>query len=331
MKVRPRAVLTALILLTVVSAPSAQQRIEDMKEFNAGHLAYRTHVYLEFSSRSSSQVVLFPDDGFSGKTFRDKPDGTPSWGRMLQARDFNAYMFDHVGCGSSIPPPDENIVPMTEKTAFGVFQMMVATKAQMVIAHGMSAGFAIKGCTQREDAGHSLVLIDPIGPQGWQDFTDLTPADLFERRQNLDDALWQEWGFGKRAGRLRSGIDVDAATADSLLAGYERDQPHYAMTLLTGIDTDTQVNETLHLEDVPVLVVRTTAADATQIAREEQVARRLVEAGCRVERLDLGAVEGLEDTTGLPWVGAKAEAVLEELLAWYERQDVEPPTPWGRR
>lgn len=329
MRIIPRAALTSLLLLSVASAATAQQRIEDMKEVDAGDLAYRTHIYLEFSSRSSSQVVLFPGDGFSGRTFRDKPDGSPSWGRMLQERGFNAYMFDHVGCGASIPPADEDIVKMTEKNVFGTFQMMVATKAQLVIAHGMASGFAIKGRSQRGDAGHSLILIDPIGPQGWQDSTDLTPADLFARRQNLDDVLWREWGFGEEAGRLRPDLDVDAATADSVLADYERDQPNYAMTLLTGIDTDTQVTETMHLQDFPVLVVRTTAADAEQIEREEQVVRRLVEAGCRVDRLDLAAVEGLENTTGLPWIGSRSAAVLEELLAWYDRQGIEPPVPWG--
>ncbi len=306
-------------LMAGIGISEAQvQPLDQLREIDGGDLQYRTHVYLAFHQVGVEQIVLLPPEGFSGAVFRTRVNGEPGWGEMLKERNYNAFMFDHVGCGSTIAPPNRDIVTLTDKTAWGTMQIMVATEAQLVIAQGFSAGFALLGKSNHEKGGFAFVLIDPIGPQGAQDDLKVSPAEWFARRDPLDDALWKEWGWGKRAHHLRKGTDLEPQWADSLLNLYEADQPDYGTVLLTGIDAAARVRDTRFLQGVPVLVVRTNAADQDQIRREDQVVAWLESAGCHVDRLKLRDVPGAEHTTALPWAGAEAEVVLDRFLSWYQ-------------
>jgi hypothetical protein len=90
------------------------------------------------------------------------------------------------------------------------------------------------------------------------------------------------------------------------------------MTELSTIEAGTAVNEFTFLQKVPVLIVRTTAADDEQIHREQQVSAWLEKAGCRVDHLDLSEHESTRHTTGLPWAGDEAGATLKLILQWYD-------------
>ena len=320
--------LTPVLLASLIAGstvPAAAQGLQNVDRIPAGDMKWRTLAHLEYSAPSLKNVVMFPGFGLSGESFRARPDGGPSWGKMMRERGFNAFMMDNVGCGDAQEPPNRNIETLFEMGLFGAYQMPFAAKAPLVVAHGQAAGLLVRARSFEPDVPRSLVLIDPIGPQYSQPMTDLTPRQLLERRDDPDH-VWRTWGFGPEYGVLREGLDLTVADAESLVAAYESDQPPYWVGLLTPMESNFEVRETMHLEGVPVLVVRTPAADREQIEREEHVVRWMREHGMKVDRLDLTADPDLRHVSGLPWVGDLAGAVLDEILAWFDSTGMMPTT-----
>ncbi len=327
----PARVLPFLLLLLAMAfdpaSVAAQRHLAepadvDISEFDSGDIAFRTHTYFQMARPLALPFVFFPGDGLSGIYFRDKPDGSPGWTRRIEERGYNALAMDHVGCGRSIPPPDDDILKLFEKGLYGVYQMGMATRPEMAVAHEMAAGLLLKARSLDAAVGRSLVLIDPIGPQYAQPIPEIEPEDLLPRRADPRAWYWKHWGLGPRVGRLRAGIDLDAAAADSLMQALEPRQPAYWAGLLTRMDSGLEVREPYLLEGVPVLVVRTPAADRAQIAREEAVVQWMIERKMRVDRLDLSRDPALKNVSGLPWMGDLSDRVLDRFLEWLEGLDL---------
>jgi hypothetical protein len=315
-----RSSIPLLLLVLATALPGAahaqQKTLAEMPEIPTGDMNYRSWTYVAYAATQAPYFAMIPGDGLSGATFRERPNGEPSWGRMAQQRGFNVFMLDRVGCGKAPEPPDRNLTRILETGLFGVYQVGFATKAGLMIAHADAAGMAVRARSFDPDVAASMVLIDPIGPQGAQPMTDLTPREVLERLRDPDHP-WVTWGLGPEHGVLREGLDLTPAEAESLVANHEDDQPAYWAGLLTDMDSDYRVREPMHLDDLPVLVIRTPAADAAQIEREDHVVRWMTERGMRVDRLDLSSHPTLKDTSGLPWAGDLADEVFEEIWTWY--------------
>lgn len=315
-----RSSIPLLLLVLATASPPAvhaqQKTLADLPEIPMGDLDYRSWAHVEFADAKAPFVAMIPGDGLSAATFRERPNGEASWGRMAHQRGFNAFMLDRVGCGKAPEPPDRDFLRILETGLFGVYQVGYAPRAGLLIAHADAAGMAVRARSFHPRVAASMVLIDPIGPQGAQPVTDLTPREVLERRRDPDHP-WATWGFGPERGVLRDGLDLTAAEAESLVANHEDDQPAYWAALLTDMDSDYRVREPMHLDGLPVLVIRTPAADAAQIEREEHVVRWMTERGVRVDRLDLSSHPTLKNTSGLPWTGDLAEDVFEEIWTWY--------------
>jgi hypothetical protein len=322
---RLRALLSlslCLVLILSVAGPSPAQDKVDISEFNSGDIDFRTYSYLQLAKPLALPFVFFPGDGVRAVYFRDKPDGSPGWTRRVEERGFNALAMEHVGSAVAITPPDDDILKLMEKGLYGVYQVGMATRPEFAVGHEMAAGLLLKARSQDEGVGRALILIDPIGPQRSQPMTTLTPRDLYEQRQDLPDHLWRKWGFGPREGKLRRGLDLSMAAAESLLSTYDGGQPAYWAGLLTEMQSGLEVREPIKLFDLPVLVVRTPAADKEQIAREEAVVAWMVERGMRVDRLDLTKDPILKNVSGLPWMGDLSDEVLERFFEWHSELDL---------
>lgn len=310
----------ALALLSIAAATaapaSAQQHASELTEFNAGDINYRTFVYFEFSSEIAPQVALIPGDGLLGSTFRFKPDGSPGWGKMLLERGYNVYMLDNVGCGRAIEPPSDDFAKLVAMAQFGVEQIGAATIPVFMVAHGQAAGLALYSRSIEPRTAQSLVLVDPIGPQGTQPMTELTPEEVLERWRERDDWNWRRWGFGPRYGKLRRGVDVDEESARAVVDGFDAKQPAYWTALLTPMESGLRVESDFNLRGVPVMVIRTPAADAEQIERENAVVDWMQSMGMEVTRLDLREDPRFASSTGLPWIGDVAEPLLEHVIEW---------------
>ena len=157
----------------------------------------------------------------------------------------------------------------------------------------------------------------------------MTFEEALEARESFDDELWRRYGFGPRVGKLYEGLDVDLATATAVYEGYDRDCFQIRPALLQPMISPVRVRGTARLEGWYVLMVRTPAADDAQVAREEALTAWLREAGVIVETLDLAADPAFAGVTGLPWIGAKAPAVLERFVDWYRRVVLLAPEPQG--
>ena len=301
--------------LLAAGLPAANAQVPS--EFDAGDIYFRTHVYFEMSSTTSPGVDLIPGEGLSGKTFRERPSGEPGWGRMLKDQGWNVFQLDHVGCGNTLPPPNDDPLMIIDKGLYGVYQLGIASQPRLAVAHGFATALVIKAKSWDERASASAVLIDPWGPQFVNPMLDLDAADLVENEAERADRVWREFGFGKRYGELRKGLDLTMEEAKTLVDGYEHDQPPYWAGLLTGLDSGFDLREPIKLLDWPVLLVRTPAADATQIEREKAVRSWLEEVGCKVDFVDLSK-EGFGDVSALPWAGARSGEVLDFIMTWWE-------------
>jgi hypothetical protein len=315
-----------LVVLGLYDAPSSAQHASELTEFQAGDLNVRTHIYFEFSSETALQALLAPGDGLRGETFRWKPDGSPSWGKMLHQRGYNVYMLDNVGVGKAPPTRSDDFPFLANQGLEGLRVVGAATIPDLVIAHGEAAGFALKARSMEPRAGEALVLIDPIGPQGSQPMVSMSPAQEYARWIDRKNHIWRRWGFGPKYGTLRRGIDVTEEIARTVVDSYEDDQPAYWVALLTPMDVPLQVREGDLLENLPVLVIRTHGADREQIERENAVVAWMQGFGMRVDRLDLTRDPDLKNTSGLPWIGDLSDAVFARIVQWRDTVRADPAT-----
>lgn len=315
-----------LVVFGLVAQSAAQTHASELTEFQAGDLYFRTHIYFEFSSETALQAVLAPGDGLSGSSFRWRPDGQPSWGKMLHERGYNVYMLDNVGVGKALPPPSDDFAILADQGRNGLQLAGAAADPDLLIAHGEAAGFALKARSMEPRVGRAFVLIDPIGPQGSQPMVSITPAQEYARWTDRKNHIWRRWGFGSKYGTLRRGIDVTEEIARGVVDAYDDDQPAYWVALLTPMDVPLQVREGYLLENLPVLVIRTHGADREQIERENAVVAWMQGFGMRVDRLDLTRDPELKNTSGLPWIGDLSSAVFERIMQWRDSVRADPPT-----
>lgn len=324
---------TLLVALATLLAAPAQAQLDGTGprffDFDAGDIDYRTHMYCWFWDVQAPQINLVPGGYIGGEAFLETAYGEPGWAKLLQLRGCNAYALDMVGAHNTDPLPGNDLVMLIDKGLWGVYQMGMGTQPHLMLGHGAHAAYVITARARDPKVAMSGVLIDPWGPQGAQPLVDLDPATAYERHADLRDTLWRQWGLGPAYGEIEGEKDLDQAGFDNFFERYiDPAQPPYWAAAVTGLDTQLRVNQDIYLQGWPVLVVRTPAADAEQIAREESVVAWLKERGVEVERLDLSTVPGLEVVTGIPFAGHRAAEVLEAMWPWMETQLQRPrPTP----
>lgn len=320
--------LLLLALLAPTDASAQGNTLESMKQLPGGNLRYRTLTQLEYLSQDAPSVMLAGGFGMEAEDFRRRVGGAPGWGKLLYERGYNAWMLDNVGQGQAQAPPDRDLDALFEHGLYGHYQIGYAGQAGVAILHGQAAGLGLRAASLSDRFAQSLVLIDPIGPPGAQPKMDYDPARLMAERRDPDH-VWRTWGFGPARGEVREGLDLTAAQAESLTVSYDGSQPPYWAAMLTGLDSPFEVREPMNLAGVPVLVVRTPAADAEQIEREEHVIEWMTERGMRVETWDLSDDPVLKNVSAMPWQGELAPQMLDRILEWYTSlEDV--PVPMGR-
>lgn len=312
-------VLALVLIASILPSPAAAQKnvLYEMKEIPGGDLRYRTLSYLEYAGEFAPVVFLGPGFGLSGHTFRRRVGGEPGWGKLLKERGYTAWMLDNVGVGKAQRPPNADLDLIFRHGLFGNFQIGLANRSALVILHEQAAGMGLRARSFDDKYTDAMVLIDPIGPTRSQPMLDYDPARLLAEREDPNH-LWRSMGFGPVRGAMHDGLDLTSAEADSLIEVYDPEQPPYWAALLTDYDANYEVREAIKLAGVPVLVVRTPAADAVQIEREEALVRWMNERGMIVETLNLADETDLAGTSAMPWAGELAPRVLDEIMAWYE-------------
>jgi len=325
----PRFVFALLAAIVCISPARAQENIlYKVDELPGGDLSYRTLFYIEFDSEVAPTIIMEAGFGLTAETLRRRIGGAPGWGKLLKERGYNAWMLNNVGVGRSETPRDRDLDQLFKFGSFGNFQVGYANDGSLAILHGQAAGLGLRSASYGERYSDMFVLIDPIGPQGSQPFLPYEPAKRRAQREDPNH-IWQKWGFGPERGTIREGLDLSAAAAESLAAAYDPTQPPQWAGMLTHVDSPFEVREPLYLEGRDVLVIRTPAADDTQIEREKSLVKWMRERGMNVETMDLSDDPETEGVSALPWAGEKAPYVLERILSWYENLDG-AKTPVGR-
>ncbi len=303
----------------------AQAGQEMPEEFDTGDDYFPVHVYLRMAEAGAPAVTLFPGEGLSGVLFRDRPDGGPSWVDLLVERNFAALAVDWAGTGKVTELFNQDYLRALKAQVQGAYLMGRGSLPRLGIAHAEGAALLIKARSFGDYTSRTAVLIDPIGPQYSQPLERMSFDEALEARDGFDDALWQRWGFGKQVGNLDPGLDIDLDTAMRVFEGYNRHAIQIRPALLQPMISPIRVRGTARLQDWYVLIVRTRAADETQIRRETALTEWLDNAGANVELLDLNTEPAFSGTTGLPWIGTTAESLLDRLIEWYERAVILAP------
>lgn len=318
----PILLAIALSCLTATTAAGQAQKniLYDLDELPAGDLRYRTLIYLDYANENSPTVMLEAGFGLDAESLRRRIGGKPGWGKMLEERGYNAWMLNNVGVGRAQHPPDEDLDSLMKWGMYGHYQVGLANLAALSILHGQAAGMGLRAASYSRKFTDAMILIDPIGPQGSQPMMPFDPERLLAERFD-EDHIWREWAFGPERGATRDGLDLSVAEAESLYASYDRTNPPQWAGLLTHYDGPFEVEEPMNLEGVPVLVVRTPAADDEQIEREKALVRWMNERGMVVETWDLSEDAELKNVSGLPWAGELSSRVLDQMMSWYESLD----------
>lgn len=284
--------------------------------FGSGDLDYRTFTYASLVGQTVPSIYFVPDEGLPADIYVATIDRSPGWVQLVNKLGWNGFATDWVGCGGTEEPPDRDLMALTDKAVWGVYQMGIASGSDLMFARGLGCAFLIKSVAMDDRLKTPAVLLDPIGPRGAQPIPKGISAEaLIERQAKLREHLWVEWGFGPKYGKLYKGIDLTEEDFDRLMEErYEPDQPGYWANVFTGFDGDLEVREPIHLQDWPVLVVQSPHRSKEQLARTESVVQWLTERDVRVERMDLTDI--VEDITALPMLGKNAEVVLNAFVEW---------------
>lgn len=327
MKPARRAFLLLMgILLGLCPAASAQQ--EGMpSEFDSGDEYFPIHGYLRFLGQTNPLANLFPGQGISGLSFRERPDGGEDWMTTLEQLGFSSVAIDWPGTGRAGTPINEDYIRALKGHLTGCYDTGRGTGAKLSIAHAEAAAILIKARSFDPWVSRTAILIDPVGPQYSQPLEPMTLDQALAAREDFEDRLWRSWGFGPRAGELAPGLDIDPATAESFFAAYDRDAFQIRAALLQPILSDLRVRGPARLAGWRVLIVRTRGADAAQVRREEALTAWLRAADVHVDHLDLGAGADFATTTGLPWIGESAPQVIERFTLWFHEAIVHVPEP----
>jgi hypothetical protein len=289
------------------------------EEFDTGDDYFPVHVYLRMAEPGAPAVTLFPGEGISGVLFRDRPDDGPSWFDLLVERGFSALSVDWAGTGKVTELFNEDYLRALKAQVQDAYMVGRGSLPRLGIAHAEGAALLIKSRSFADFTSRTAVLIDPIGPQHSQPLERVSLDEALEARNGFDETLWRRWGFGPRVGELNPGLDIDLETAMRVFESYSRHAIQIRPALLQPMISPIRVRGAGQIQDWYVLIVRTPAADAAQIRREQALTEWLGAAGAIVELLDLNADPAFSTATGLPWIGSSAGSLLDRMLEWYER------------
>jgi len=322
-----RPILLLFSILALHATPAAAQEANQPRfpmflDTGSGDVELRSHAYMSIQNPDYPQLVFVPDRGLNGDIFLTKADGSPGWQAYANANGWNTYSLSLVGCGKADPPPTDDLVDLTEKSVFGVYQIGVGTQAQLLIAHGAPAAFAIKARALDKLASKTAVLLDAWGPPGSQSRPAPTVDEVVAESRDLEKAMFRRWGAGKSPGRFARDSDLGKEGFDAMLQRVQRDQPAYWATLVTGFVADVRVADPANLEGWHVLLVQGPYRSADEVRWEDELAAWLRERGVHVDRMALTDL-GLPGISALPMSGRHADAVLEHFLAWSSAQTLD--------
>lgn len=311
-----RLLLIALLGISLFAMDATAQG-ELPSQFSSGNDYFQVEIYLEFLGQGVPTATIYPGEGLTGSQFRDRPDGGTGWLELINEAGMSSISVDWPGTGNAMGYFNRDLMRALDATVEGAYLTGRGSLAQLNIAHAEGAALLTKTRSFGDYLSRTAVLIDPIGPQHAQPLEPVSFEQALARQETFEDDLWRRLGFGPRAGVLGEGLDIDLQTANAVFGDYQRDAFPIRPALLQPLISPIRVRGTGRLEGWRVLIMRTPAADDSQINREEAFAAWLLDAGVHVEHIDLSADPALAGTTGLPWIGSNAPAVLEIILDWY--------------
>ena len=320
-------IIVILLLLLALPAITAAQESTMPAEVDSGDEYFPFHGYLRFLGTDRPMVNLFPGEGISGLSFRERPDGGQDWMQTLELLSYNSIALDWPGTGRATTVLNQDYIRALRAHLTASYDTGRGTGAKLSIAHAEAAALLIKARSYEHWVSSTAVLIDPIGPQYSQPLEPVSFEQALERRERFDQRLWQSWGFGPRPGVLNEGLDLDLPTAMQIFEDYDRQAFQIRPALLQPIISPLRVRGPARLAGWRVLMVRTSGADEAQVKRETALTAWLQDAGVHVDHLDLGSDPAFASTTGLPWVGESSTAVIERFVEWFEEAILLVPEP----
>ena len=328
-----RSVLTSLFLLLLIAPSASAQEMPD--QFSSGNDYFPVEIYLRFLRQGAPAVTAFPGEGISGISFRDRPDGGPGWLDLFNGEGYMALSVDWPGTGNARTFINRDLIRALDAHVEGAFFTGRGALPVLSIAHAEGAALLIKSRSFGDYLSRTAVLIDPIGPQHAQPLEPISFEQALARQETFDDDLWRRLGFGPRAGELDEDLDIDMDTAMSLFESHTRDCFPLRPALLQPMISPIRVQGTAKLEGWRVLILRTPAADESQVKRELALAEWLRAAKVHVEVYDFSADPELANTSGLPWIGTNALRVHELIMDWHRDalskapplRDLDAPVP----
>jgi len=330
MKLRSLPLLLGLVFLA--SPAPAQQRQPEFPMFldaGAGDIYFRCQAYMSVESPNYPQLVMVADYGLNGDIFLAQADGSDGWQERANQRRWNTYSLTLPNCGTAVRSPSDDIALLTEKAIFGVHQMSLGTQADLLIAQGTSAAFAIKGRALDEGASRNAVLIDAWGPPGSTSRPQPTVEEILAERDSGSDRWFRRWGLGPKPGRFSPDSDLGPEGFAAVLELVEEDQPAYWAPLVSGLVAGAEVIDASNLAGWRVLLVQGPYRTKDERRWEDELADWLTERDVVVERLRLTDL-GLPGISSLPMLGRHADAVMDHFLDWAEANPKVPTGTAGR-
>lgn len=314
--------LLLLLLLGLASTASGQgsrqPKFPMVLDTGAGDLHYRCQVYMSVEAPNHPQLVMVADHGLNGDIFVTRADGSEGWQEHANQRGWNTYSLTLPGCGTALPPPTDDIAILTEKAVYGVYQMGIGTRADLMIAQGTSAAMAIKGRALDVRASRNAVLLDAWGPPGTTSRPQPTVDEVLETREDLDAMYFRRWGLGPKPGRFSKDSGLGPEGYAAMLERVDPDQPAYWAPLVSDLVAGVEVRDTTNLAGWRVLLVQGPHRTRDERRWDEELAAWLTDAGAQVERLALTDLD-LPGISSLPMAGPHAGAVLDHFLDWAEQ------------
>lgn len=328
-----RSALISLLLVCMLAPATGAQQMPE--QFSSGNEYFPLEIYLRFLQQGDPTVTVFPGEGISGISFRDRPDGGPGWLDLFNGDGHIALSVDWPGTGNAQGYINRDLIRALEAHVEGAYFTGRGAIPVLSIAHAEGAALLVKIRSYGDYLSRTAVLIDPIGPQHAQPLEPMTFEQALARQETFDDDLWRRWGFGPKAGELDEGLDIDLDVAMAMFESYQRDAFPIRPALLQPMISPIRVRGTAKLADWRVLILRTPAADKAQVKRELALAEWLRAANAHVELYDLSADPELSNTTGLPWIGANANRIQELIMDWHRDalakspplRDLDAPAP----
>jgi hypothetical protein len=310
-----RSAIISLLLVPLLATSAGAQGMPE--QFSSGNEYFPMEIYLRFLEQGDPSVTMYPGEGLTGISFRDRPDGGPGWLDLFNGEGYIALSVDWPGTGAAKNFINRDLIRALEAHVEGAYFTGRGALPVLSIAHAEGAALLIKSRSFGDYLTRTAVLIDPIGPQHAQPLEPVTFEQALARQDTFEDDLWRRWGFGPRVGALDEGLDIDLEAAMAVFESYTRDCFPLRPALLQPMLSPIRVRGTEKLADWRVLILRTPAADDAQVKREIALTEWLRSANVHVDVYDLSGDPELANTTGLPWIGSNALRIQELIMDWH--------------